>query len=301
MTSGYLWVPFTLLAAFAQVLRNAFQSRLTARIGTVGGTQVRFVYGLPFAALLFAGYLAVVPAHVPAIPADALAWAAGGALSQIGATALMLLVMAKRDFGVAYAYIKTEPVTVALLGLVLIGDRLSWAGWLAVVIVTVGVVMASLKAGDKTSALAEWKPMAVGIASGALFGLAAICFRASIEAVPQGTFMMRGLTMLVISMAIQTATLATWFVVKDSSGFSGSLREWRLSVPAGVLGAISSTGWFLAFSLTLAANVRTLALVEMPVVALVSRYVSGQWLSAREWLGLALITFGVALLMVAHA
>ena len=287
MTHGLLWVPFTLTAAFAQVLRNAVQSRLTARIGTVGGTQVRFVYGLPFAA-----------SPIPPIPAEALAWSFAGSVTQIVATALMLLVMAKRDFGVAYAYIKTEPVTVAVLGFVLIGDRLSWLGWVAVLIVTVGVVMASLRMGDNAAKLREWKPLVVGVASGALFGLTAICFRASIDLVPQGGFMLRSLTMLVVSLAIQSVTLAVWFV---ASGFFGSLREWRLSVLAGALGALASAGWFISFSLTLAANVRTLALIEMPVVAVMSRYVSGRWLTAREWFGFVLITLGVAVLMVSHA
>jgi drug/metabolite transporter (DMT)-like permease len=298
---GLLWVPFTLMAAFAQVLRNAVQSRLTGRIGTIGGTQVRFVYGLPFAALLLAAYVALTSPPIPAIPAEALAWSFVGSVVQIVATALMLVVMAKRDFGVAYAYIKTEPVTVALLGFVLIGDRLPWMGWLAVMIVTIGVVLASLRTGDKAAKLTEWKPLVVGVASGALFGLTAICFRASIDLVPEGGFMVRSLTMLVVSLAIQSATLAVWFVVKDASGFFGSLREWRLSVLAGVLGAIASAGWFIAFSLTIAANVRTLALIEMPVVAVLSRYVSGRWLTAREWVGFVLITIGVAILMLAHA
>ncbi|GGN48217.1 DMT transporter permease [Novosphingobium indicum] len=298
---GLLWVPFTLTAAFAQVLRNAVQSRLTARIGTVGGTQVRFVYGLPFAAILLAIYLLFVPSPIPPIPAEALAWSFAGSVTQIVATALMLVVMAKRDFGVAYAYIKTEPVTVAVLGFVLIGDRLSWLGWVAVLIVTVGVVMASLRMGDSAAKLREWKPLVVGVASGALFGLTAICFRASIDLVPQGGFMLRSLTMLVVSLAIQSVTLAVWFVLKDASGFFGSLREWRLSVLAGALGALASAGWFISFSLTLAANVRTLALIEMPVVAVMSRYVSGRWLTAREWFGFVLITLGVAVLMVSHA
>lgn len=301
MTHGLLWVPFTLTAAFAQVLRNAVQSRLTARIGTVGGTQVRFVYGLPFAAILLAIYLLFVPSPIPPIPAEALAWSFAGSVTQIVATALMLVVMAKRDFGVAYAYIKTEPVTVAVLGFVLIGDRLSWLGWVAVLIVTVGVVMASLRMGDSAAKLREWKPLVVGVASGALFGLTAICFRASIDLVPQGGFMLRSLTMLVVSLAIQSVTLAVWFVLKDASGFFGSLREWRLSVLAGALGALASAGWFISFSLTLAANVRTLALIEMPVVAVMSRYVSGRWLTAREWFGFVLITLGVAVLMVSHA
>ncbi len=301
MMSSYLWVPFTLAAALSQVFRNAFQSKLAARIGTAGGTQVRFVYGLPFAAALLALFVAATGEAIPAIPAAAWGWGALGGVLQIAATALMLVVMAKRDFGVAYAYIKTEPVTVAIFGFLLIGDRLSGFGWLAVLVVTIGVVLASLKPGDGADKLADWKSLVVGVASGALFGLTAICFRASIGAVGEGGFMMRSLLMLVASLGIQTAVMFGWFVLRDASAFTHSLREWRLSVPAGALGALASAGWFIAFSLTLAANVRTLALIEMPIVAVVSRYMSGRWLSTREWIGFALITIGVAVLMAAHA
>jgi hypothetical protein len=125
---AYLWVPFTLLAAAAQVLRNALQSGLTREIGTLGATQVRFVYGLPFALVFLTAYLAFSGEALPALNISAVAWMLLGAASQIGATALMLEVMARRDFGVAYAYIKTEPVTVALLGLALIGDKLPLLG-----------------------------------------------------------------------------------------------------------------------------------------------------------------------------
>ncbi|MBT0669684.1 EamA/RhaT family transporter [Novosphingobium profundi] len=301
MIETYLWVPFTLAAALAQVFRNAFQSRLAGRIGTAGGTQVRFVYGLPFGAALLALFVGVTGQAIPTIPAGAWGWAALGGVLQIAATALMLVVMAKRDFGVAYAYIKTEPVTVAVLGLVLIGDQLAPLGWFAVMVVTVGVVLASLKPDHGAGALADWKSLLVGVTSGALFGLTAICFRASIGAVGEGTFMMRSLLILVASLGIQTLVMAVWFVVRDARAFTQSLREWRLSVPAGALGALASAGWFIAFSLTMAANVRTLALIEMPVVALVSRYMSGRWLTSREWAGFILITIGVSVLMIAHA
>ena len=40
-----------------------------------------------------------------------------GALSQIAATALMLMAMGERPFVVTIAYIKTEPIQVAIFGL----------------------------------------------------------------------------------------------------------------------------------------------------------------------------------------
>ena len=49
MLSGLLWIPFTLLAAAGQTARNAMQRELTAALGTVGATHVRFLFGFPFA------------------------------------------------------------------------------------------------------------------------------------------------------------------------------------------------------------------------------------------------------------
>ena len=271
MIATYLWVPFTLLAATAQVFRNALQSGLTKEIGTLGATQVRFVYGLPFALLFLGVFIALSGEAVPVPGWESLAWILFGATCQIGATALMLQVMARRDFGVAYAYIKTEPVTVALLALALIGDRLSALGWLAVIVVTVGVVLSSLRPGDGAAQMAEVKPVVVGVASGAMFGLSSIAFRGGIDAMPEGSFMMRSLSMLALSLVLQSSMLLGWFALRGAAPLRDSLKHWRMSLSAGALGALASAGWFIAFSLTLVANVRTLGLIEMPTFAPASR------------------------------
>ena len=52
-----LWAVFTLIAAAAQTARNAMQRELTATLGTVGATHVRFLFGFPFALVFLAGVL----------------------------------------------------------------------------------------------------------------------------------------------------------------------------------------------------------------------------------------------------
>ena len=49
-----LWAWITLAGAVAQTGRNATQSGLTARLGTLGATNTRFLFGLPFACLFLA-------------------------------------------------------------------------------------------------------------------------------------------------------------------------------------------------------------------------------------------------------
>ncbi len=292
-----LWIPITLVACAAQVLRNGAQASLTGRIGTLGATQVRFVFGLPFAVLFLLAGLAITGEGLPHLNAGALRWGSLGAVAQIAATALMLLVMHKRAFGVAYAYIKTEPVIVALLGVLLLGDRLPALGWVAVVVVTAGVLRASVKPGEFSRLLSEKGMSAAGVAAGGLFGLSAIAFRGAINSLPEGGYVVRSLTMLVVTLAIQAGLLGIWLALRDRAAFVGSLREWRRSLRAGFLGALASAFWFTGFSLTAAANVRTLALAEMPMAALLSGKLTGKGMARHEVIGLALVMVGVGLLL----
>jgi multidrug transporter EmrE-like cation transporter len=81
---GWLWIPITVWAAFAQTLRNAAQRGLTSRLGTLGATLVRFLYGLPFALL----WLWLVQAVT------------GAALPQPGASFAALFAIASATVGV---------------------------------------------------------------------------------------------------------------------------------------------------------------------------------------------------------
>jgi len=292
-----LWIPFTLGASSAQVVRNGLQSNLTAKIGTLGATQVRFVFGLPFAIVFLVAWILVTDEAVPLPGREALAWSILGGLSQIGATALMLVVMDRRAFGVAYSYIKAEPVIVALLGVAILGDHLPVAGWIAVFVVTFGVLVSSVRLSELSGLLMERGMIATGVAAGGLFGLAAIAFRAAIWELPEGGFVMRSLTILVLSLFVQSLVLGLWLAARDREAFKGSLREWRHSAGAGFLGALASACWFMAFSLTAAANVRTLGLVEIPLAALLSGKLTGKQVARHEVVGMSLVMAGVALLI----
>ncbi|HEX8664459.1 MAG TPA: EamA family transporter, partial [Beijerinckiaceae bacterium] len=125
MDVSWLWVPATLAASAAQTARNATQRRLTETLGTVGATQVRFLYGLPFAAIFLVLVLTVTGERLPRPDAGFLAFIVMGAVTQILATALMLAAMRERSFAVVTATTKTEPVHIAVFGLAVLGDPLT--------------------------------------------------------------------------------------------------------------------------------------------------------------------------------
>src|SRR5262249_55888042 len=138
-----LWAVFTLIAAAAQTARNAMQRELTATLGMVGATHVRFSLWFSIRAAL--SRRRIDRNGKP--PNVFWPWVIAGAFTQIAATATMLSVMGQRSFVVAYAYIKTEPVHVALFGLIFLGDRITPLSAVAILLATAGVIVISLKGG----------------------------------------------------------------------------------------------------------------------------------------------------------
>lgn len=292
----WLWIPATLVAAAAQAGRNAVQKSLTAELGTLGATQVRFLFGFPFA-LLFLLIVALIDGGaLPGVNAEFLMFVTGGAVAQITATALMLAAMRERSFVVVTAWTKTEPIQVALFGFVVLGDPLSVTGILAVILATVGVVLMS---GNTASATGQGslRPALLGLVSGAFFAISAIGFRGAILALDQGGFFLQSTWTLVWSLGVQTAILIAWMVLFNRALLRACLAAWRISIWGGLLGACASQGWFLGFALTAAANVRTLGLVEVLFAQILSRRMFSHATSLREMLGIILIVVGVGLLV----
>jgi drug/metabolite transporter (DMT)-like permease len=293
-----LWIPFTLIAAGGQVARNAMQRSLTGPLGTWGATNIRFLFGFPFSLVFLAVVLAVSGDKVPWPTSAFWPWLLLGALSQIVATGLMLVAMNDRSFVVTTAYLKTEAIQTAIFGFVFLGDHLTWLKVLAIVIATIGVVITALRPGGEKG-FAELRPTIIGLVAAAGFALSAVGFRGAVIVVPGVSFVTAASYTLVWGLFVQTLVLTIYLLARAPSVLQDILRLWRPSMLAGFMGAFASQFWFLAFALTAAANVRTLALVEVLFAQAVSHYSFKQPMSAREGFGILLIVVGVALLVAA--
>jgi drug/metabolite transporter (DMT)-like permease len=294
--ASWLWVVFTLVAAAAQTIRNAAQRELTASLGTVGATHVRFLFGFPFA-LVFLALVSALTHELPPWPRAAYwPWVLDGAAAQFAATVLMLAAMNERSFVVTIAYIKTEPVQVALFGFVLLGDPVTWRMALAISIATAGVMIMSLR-GETRGGL---KATLLGLGAGALFGLSAIGYRGAILSLDHSNFAMAATLTLTVGLALQSIILSVWLWWRDPGVLRAIASAWRPSLFAGFMGALASQFWYLAFALATAASVRTLALVEVLFAQAISRFAFKQPTRPREAVGIVLIVIGVALLMWAN-
>lgn len=292
-----LWLWATLIAAAAQTVRNMTQASLTTRLGTIGATQVRFLFGLPFAVGFLALAVWITGEAVPPLTPRAVGFVAVGAVAQIAATALMLRLMATQSFAVTTAWIKTEPVLVALFAAAVLGDPLTLPVLGSIGLATLGVLVMTLRPGVAGQMRRQGGPAAMGLLAGALFGAAAIGFRGGILALPEGGFLIRASTALVVGLALQSLILLVWMALFDRAAIGACLAVWRASLGAGFLGALASQFWFIGFSLTSAANVRTVALIEVVFAQGLARVWLRQRVTGRQLAGMALLLTGVALLL----
>ena len=293
-----LWIPFTITAAIGQVARNAMQRQLTGPLGTWGATNIRFLFGFPFSIIFLAVVLAVSGDRLPVPTAAFWPWLLLGALTQITGTGMMLLAMNERSFVVTTAYLKTEAIQTAIFGFVFLGDHLTLMKVIAILIATIGVVIAALRPGAEKG-FADLKPTLLGLGAAASFALSAVGFRGAVIVVPGVSFVTAASFTLVLGLFVQTLVLSIYLLVRAPDVLKKILGLWKPSMLAGFMGAFASQFWFLAFALTAAANVRTLALVEVLFAQAVAYYSFKQPVSARELFGIVLIVIGVALLVAA--
>jgi drug/metabolite transporter (DMT)-like permease len=294
-TVASLWIPFTVVAALGQVARNAMQRSLTGPLGTWGATNIRFLFGFPFSLLFLGVVLLATGDHLPWPGAVFWPWLLLGALAQIVATGLMLAAMNDASFVVTTAYLKTEAIQTAIFGFVFLSDHLTTFKVIAILIATAGVVITALRPG--ASGFGNLKPTVQGLVAAACFALSAVGFRGAIIVVPDVSFVTAASFTLVFGLFVQTLVLTIYLLTRAPKVLSDILRMWKPSMFAGFMGAFASQFWFLAFALTAAANVRTLALIEVLFAQAVAYYSFKQPISPRELSGIVLIVLGVALLI----
>ncbi len=296
---AWLWIPIVFVAAAAQTVRNAAQKNMTKSVGTLAATSVRFIYGLPFAVIALAFAVSSSGRSLPSANQAFLAWVFAGAVAQLVATALLLAAMQQRTFIVAVAYSKTEVLQVALFSVALLGEAVSASSAAAIVLASAGVILLSVRPDAlRPDGTRGWLSSSAlfGIGSGAGFAMSAVGYRGATLALGPMPAWLAGTYGLVWAQTIQTILIGSYLACRQPQALREIARQWRTSLLAGFAGAMASMGWFTAFALRNAADVRTMALVEVLYGYAVSWRVFKEKTTVREGMGIALLLLGIVVI-----
>lgn len=293
MMTGMLWIPFTLAAAFTQALRNAQQKQLSREVNAIGVTLARFIWALPLAAIYLALLYAIAPAAIPQFSGRFIFDVSAAAVTQILATALMVLLFQRRSYTAGVGLAKSEALLAAMLGSMFFGALLGPVGWLGIAVGSVAVWL--LKGRSKPGSL-DLTTLLVGLGSGLCFALTTLWVRDACHQLDL-PFMHTAAWALVWTISIQVALLTGWLVLRDRPTLLKLWQRPSLVFRISLSSSIASLCWFTAVNLEEVALVKTLGQIEVFFTLLLSQHWLKEQVSAREKLGLLLIVASAVLVV----
>ncbi|MBS0331489.1 MAG: DMT family transporter [Proteobacteria bacterium] len=287
-----LWIILTAAAAPLQVARNALQRGLVGDAGPWGATLVRFLFGLPFSLLIFGAIALATPRADPR-------WSAAygvaiflGAISQIGATAALLVAMRRAGFAVATVMQQSSLPLSAVFGAVALGDRIGPHAWDGIAATTLGLAILSWPRRDQLHGVGLGTVL--GLASGGAFAVALNAYRQAGLLLEPHHPIYSATASVCLAQATQSLILLGALAVLRPASLVAVARSWRPSLGAGFFGAAASACWFGALALAPAGPVRAVGVIEAPIAAAAGRRLFKERLSPRQLAGGALAAVGVA-------
>lgn len=288
-----LWVLITIAAAFMQNIRFMLQKHLKGQLSTGGATFARFIWAAPLAGLLVFALQAGRAEPLPMTSAAFFGFATLGGVAQILATALLVALFGMRNFAVGVTFSKTETIQSVLFGVVILGELVSGWSLLAILVSLVGVILISVSPEKINMAGFLSKPTLVGLGSGALFGVAAVSYRAASLSLGDGDFLMRAALTLAFVTLLQTILMVIYLKLQEPGEIMRVVRGWRLTALVGITGMLGSLGWFTAMTLQNAAYVRAVGQIELIFTFATSYLIFKERSTPREILGIALVATGI--------
>lgn len=299
------WIYLTIAAALFQTLRFMLQKQLaTAGLSPTGATFARFVFSAPVIAVGVGIYLVASAQVLPRFAPAFWGYAFVGGLSQILATVAVVALFAQRNFAVGITFKKTEVIQTALVGFLLLGERVTAPALGALVTGLAGVLLLSDAQGGARPerGLRRFfnRAAGLGLLSGVFFAFAAVGYRAASLSLESGDVALRaGLTLAVVTLG-QSAALALWLWFRARPEIGRIFRNWRKTALVGMASMAGSYCWFAAFTLQSAAYVYAVGQIEVIFGFLIGIAVFGEKSTPRELGGIALLTVSiVGLILVA--
>lgn len=278
------------------------QARVRAQLSVNAAALSRFAFGWPVACIILAVYMTMTGATLPELPAQYWwsAWAAG--FCQMVATNLIIISFGKQSLVGGTAYMKTETLIVAILGWAVLQEQLGLLIILGIVVAFLGVVMVAQPAGKLGGRLAaDWvrglkSPAALtGLAAALLFAFTAIFIKLSANAVETDSRSYAGLIVLVAVLGFQLIMQGAWGLWREPAQVRAMFAHWRVTGQIGILAALASAGWFVAYAHAPVALVGIVGQTQILWTLGFGRFYLKEPLGRNELLGITLVTIGVVM------
>ncbi len=284
---GITWVLFTLMAAFMQAWRNAFQKQLSNTVDIYGTTLARFLFSPIFAI----SYLWVLYLHQPDVMQVSFSlrfwiYIAIAGIAQIFATAFMVKLFQYNNYAIGIGLAKSEAILAAIIAVIFLHDHLSAWGWLGVLIGAFAVFL--LSKGQQAGRLSP-KTLSIGLASGLCFAITSLLVREASLELNMLPFLHRAAWVLCCMIASQCVVILLYLGLFSRHTLRAIGKNMGMTFKVSVCSFLASLGWFSAMSVQSVAIVKTLGQIEILFSLLISVFFFQEKLAKTDHVGLLLV------------
>ncbi len=303
----YLWIFVAIFAAALQTFRSAFQKRMIPDIGKFGATYIRFIYALPFTFLIFIFWFFILKNEIPKLNNLAIFYCFIGALCQVLFTLLLMIIFSYRNFAAGIAFSKTEVLFAALIEIFILNivflPIINFGIILGVfAVIFLSVAKETTNINDvlvKISKSFFTFSTLFGVLTGLILAGSTVGYRMAIINV-EGHILDATIYLSILAVFIQSIMMGVWLYYYKRDEFRLVFQFWKKSLPAGICGSGATAGWFLAFALATAAEVRAVGQIELIFSIIISIIFFKEKVQRTEIFGICMLIISILLVIYAR-
>ena len=295
------WVLITAIASLSQTLRSVFQKNLIEDVGVLASAYSRFIFALPFVALLSVLFLDTRDLVI-LINFSSTSWffLIAASICQILFTIVLIKLFTLRSFAIGVAFSKTEVIQTTLLEIIIVGFILTSQVLLAIIIGFIGMLFMSKQKliGNVGYNTLFFKQVTLGVSCGIFLGLSSVLYKVALDSVTSDLIYKKVLILSFLALAFQSAIFGIYILVTEGTQNALKLMLiWKRGLPVGFFACAATFCWFYAFSLVDATLVRAVGQLEIVFSVLISFIFYKERITGFELIGMSLITISILALL----
>ena len=295
------WVLITAIASLSQTLRSVFQKNLIEDVGVLASAYSRFIFALPFVALLAIFFLdAQELVILKNLSSTAWFFLIAASICQILFTIILIKLFTLRSFAIGVAFSKTEVIQTTLLEIIIVGFILTSQVLLAIIIGFIGMLFMSKQKliGNVGYNTLFFKQVTLGVSCGIFLGLSSVLYKVALDSVTSDLIYKKVLILSFLALAFQSAIFGIYILVTEGTQNALKLMLiWKRGLPVGFFACAATFCWFYAFSLVDATLVRAVGQLEIVFSVLISFIFYKERITGFELIGMSLITISILALL----
>jgi drug/metabolite transporter (DMT)-like permease len=273
------------------------------RLGDYGAAYIRFCYALPFTSLIWLVWIYYSGHPIPDLTTYTIILCCLGSIFQILFTYVLMQVFSHKSFATGIGFSKTEVILIAFLEVIILNVVFSLPLILGILLGVISVLFLSFAKKAET-VLGTFKYLfnsmmsigtLIGLLSGLLLAASVVTFRMAIISV-DAPLLDKSLYISFIAIVFQTILVGLYLFFFKKEQFFSVFKYWKPSLPAGICGTGATFGWFVAFGLATAAEVRAVGQIELIFSIFVSLLIFKEKIKRTELIGILLL--GVSILII---